>query len=95
MEHRLPVTGFVLAGGASRRMGQDKTKLVLNGETMLKRHLHYQPPLDAGGAALSWSKHSRRVDPIGQSPHHSIPPVQPRGKPKSAIVRSTSRFSIC
>lgn len=36
MEHLLPVTGFVPASGASHRMGQDKTKLVLSGETMLE-----------------------------------------------------------
>ncbi len=33
------VTGFVLVGGASRRMGEDKARLVLAGETMLERQI--------------------------------------------------------
>jgi len=40
MRHRFEnVTGFLLAGGASRRMGQPKAGLMLGGETMLSRQI--------------------------------------------------------
>ena len=36
----ISISGFVLAGGESRRMGLPKQGLVLNGETMLERQIH-------------------------------------------------------
>jgi len=40
MLHRFSnLTGFVLAGGDSRRMGRAKSELVLDGETMLERQI--------------------------------------------------------
>jgi molybdenum cofactor guanylyltransferase len=40
MAHRFnSIAGFVLAGGESRRMGQPKHRLVLDGETMLERQI--------------------------------------------------------
>lgn len=34
-----PMSGMVLAGGASRRMGQNKAELVLNGKTLLQHQV--------------------------------------------------------
>ena len=40
MEHRFAsISGFVLAGGESRRMGEPKHGLVLGDETMLERQV--------------------------------------------------------
>jgi molybdopterin-guanine dinucleotide biosynthesis protein A len=39
LDRFVSVSGFVLAGGASRRMGRDKAKLVLGEETMLERQI--------------------------------------------------------
>jgi len=35
----LDVTGVLLAGGKSRRMGRDKARLQLNGQTLFERSL--------------------------------------------------------
>jgi len=39
------LSGFVLAGGESRRMGQPKHRLVLGGETLLERQLRLLRPV--------------------------------------------------
>lgn len=38
-ERHKPMSGIVLAGGASRRMGQNKAELILNGKTLLQHQV--------------------------------------------------------
>jgi molybdopterin-guanine dinucleotide biosynthesis protein A len=48
----LGVTGFVLAGGRSRRMGMPKEKLVLEGETMLDRQIRLLRSVSRSAAVI-------------------------------------------
>lgn len=50
--HR-PLSGIVLAGGASRRMGRDKAGLVLGGRTLLQRQVDKLQSLGIGDVMLS------------------------------------------
>jgi molybdenum cofactor guanylyltransferase len=51
---RLFITGFVLAGGSSRRMGRPKEMLVVAGETMLSRQLRLLCAVSRSVAVVGW-----------------------------------------
>lgn len=48
------LSGFVLTGGESRRMGQPKPLLTLGGETMLERQLHLLRRVCRSVAVVGW-----------------------------------------
>lgn len=48
-----PLSGIVLAGGASRRMGKNKAELVLNGKTLLQHQVDKLRALGIGDIMLS------------------------------------------
>ena len=52
-----PFEAFILAGGASRRMGTDKSQLLLQGETMIQRLASIVTPLASS------------VTVVGRAPH--------------------------
>jgi molybdopterin-guanine dinucleotide biosynthesis protein A len=61
----LDVTGFVLAGGAGRRMGQPKHTLVLDSETLLSRQLRLLHSVCAAIAVLGVA-HAQSGAPFGK-----------------------------
>jgi molybdopterin-guanine dinucleotide biosynthesis protein A len=56
------VSGFVLAGGASRRMGRDKAQLLLGEEKMLERQIHLLRRVCRSVAVIGPQENFARVD---------------------------------
>lgn len=53
------LAGFVLAGGASRRMGRPKALLILNGETMVERQLRVLDAVTRNASVAGWPANLR------------------------------------
>lgn len=98
-DHRVPsvrlgsLTGFVLAGGASRRMGQSKPGLLLDGETMLDRQIRLLRSV------------ARRVVVVGGSPGYlddfnaplvpdALPGRGPLAGLYTALLESRTEFNL-
>jgi len=68
MRHRfLSLTGFVLAGGASRRMGRPKAALVLGHETMLVRQVRLLTAVSRAVVVVGPSASSERLGTVIRS----------------------------
>jgi molybdopterin-guanine dinucleotide biosynthesis protein A len=87
------LTGFVLAGGASRRMGRPKSSLQLGGESMLERQIRVLRSV------------ARRVTVVGGQPGYlhelDVPCVPdavtargPLGGIYTALLQSRTEFSL-
>jgi molybdopterin-guanine dinucleotide biosynthesis protein A len=93
------VSGFVLAGGASSRMGRPKALLVLNGETMLERQLRLLRCVSGkvsvagwpGGMSITYLPASvRRVPLLLDEPGDR----GPLGGIYSALKRSRTEYNL-
>lgn len=93
MRHRFSaVTGFVLAGGASRRMGQPKEVLVLAGETMLERQIRLLRAVSSFVAILGSPKCSPGLDvPVFPD---EMPGRGPLGGIYTGLLRTRSEFNL-
>lgn len=75
----ITVTGVILAGGKSTRMGRDKSSLILNGETLLART--HRVLIDTGCDQVILSGNQRE-----DWPGTNIPDLIPDAGPVSAIL---------
>lgn len=93
------VSGFVLAGGASRRMGRPKALLVLDGETMLERQLRLLRSVTGKVFIAGWPEDistSQLPNSVCKVPFLSDEPLGrgPLGGIYSALKRSRTEYNL-
>ena len=86
------LSGFVLAGGESRRMGQPKHRLVLGGETMLARQVRLLRAV-AGSVAVVGAppEIANLVPPVLSD---VIPGSGPLGGVYTALLRTRTEYNL-
>jgi molybdenum cofactor guanylyltransferase len=83
---RKSVTGFLLAGGSSRRMGQPKELLILGGETMVERQVRSLRAVAEEVMVIGWaSKLSASKMPKGLRNLRIVPDDLPGRGPLGGI----------
>jgi molybdenum cofactor guanylyltransferase len=94
------VTGFLLAGGASRRMGRPKAALVLGGETMLGRQIRLLRAVSrqvfiVGAAARSAGGVDGPVEDFGVTTFpDELPGRGPLAGIATALARTRTEFNL-
>jgi molybdenum cofactor guanylyltransferase len=87
----LSVTGFVLAGGESRRMGTPKQLLVLDRQTMLDRQLRLLRQVCGAAAVVG----EQTTAPDGSPAFSDIHPVRgPLGGIHAGLVYSRTEYNL-
>lgn len=94
-----PITGFVLAGGASRRMGRPKTLLKLGGEILIERQLRVLGSVTQRAVVVGWpSKVPWPAKNKNLSGVRCLPDSQPGNGPLggiyTALTHSRSEFNL-
>jgi molybdenum cofactor guanylyltransferase len=89
----LQLTGFVLAGGASRRMGRPKAALILDGQTMLVRQAHLLAQV-AGRVAVVGSRPENMVDLDVPMIPDELPSRGPLGGVYTGLLRTRSEYNL-
>jgi molybdopterin-guanine dinucleotide biosynthesis protein A len=85
------VSGFVLAGGKSTRMGQDKATLTLNGRTLLEHALAVLRTICRDVAVLGSYERYGTLAPVYEDIH---PGCGPLGGIHAALTSSQTRFNL-
>lgn len=93
MVRRFPnLSGFVLAGGDSRRMGRAKSELVLGGETMLERQIRALRAVCRTVAVIGTPKSVSGLD-VPTWPDE-IPGRGPAGGIYTALLNARTEFNL-
>lgn len=87
-----PVTGFLLAGGESLRMGRPKDQLILGGETMLARQIRCLRAV-ARTVAVIGSPERLSLADIRVIPD-TVPGLGPLGGIATALAQTRSEFNL-
>ena len=88
----LNLSGFVLAGGKSHRMGRAKAELVLGGETMLERQIQVLRAVCRSVAVIGNPQSPSNLDIPGWP--DELPGRGPAGGIYTALVHARTEFSL-
>ena len=90
--HAAELTGFVLAGGRSSRMGTDKAALLLNGRTLLQRAIEIVGSVTGGPVAILGSR--ELYGAYGQVIEDLYPGCGPLAGIHAALSHSRTCFNL-
>lgn len=90
--HAAELTGFVLAGGRSSRMGTDKAALLLNGRTLLQHAIEIVGSVTRGPVAILGSR--ELYSGYGQVIEDLYPGCGPLAGIHAALSHSRTRFNL-
>lgn len=82
-------SGFVLAGGASRRMGSDKAALLVNGEPLWARQVRVLREAGARPVTLVRAPHQPILSPDVQQIHDAIASIGPLAGLHAALTHAS------
>jgi molybdenum cofactor guanylyltransferase len=85
------VVGFVLAGGASSRMGRDKAQLVLGGKPLVERAVAL---LREAGLAVSIAGARASLEQFAPVVHDAEPGLGPLGGICTALASTSARLAV-
>jgi molybdenum cofactor guanylyltransferase len=93
MAERFPkLTGFVLAGGASRRMGRPKHQLILEGETLLMRAVRRARSISACVYILGPADRVPGTDLVALP--DELPGTGPLGAIYTGLIHTRTEFNL-
>ena len=90
-EHKLDIAGFVLAGGRSSRMGEDKAQLLFGGQSLAQRALQI---LIQAGLSASLAGGASSLTSFAPVIEDSKPGLGPLGGICEALASTSARWAV-